>query len=115
MEIHSNYTDLLDSNVKEISKSGIFSTMITSLTSKNYCKSSREDFLLSYQKGNSKDLDNKAGVYLDCHSNMLKKIKSSCDQKFQLSHKCLSDYNNLSTIPRECVGQLEDLIQCLNK
>ncbi len=115
MELHNTYTNILESNVNGISKGEMINTLISSLTSKYYCKNSRDEFLLSYQKSGSKELNNKASMYLDCHSNMLKKTKNSCSDKFQSSFKCLNENGNLSMIPKDCVGQLEDLIQCLNK
>ena len=118
-EINNLYTEKLKENVKPNSNQ-IISLILHSIISKHNCKTSRQNFILSGQNGNS--AENRlqfAKEYVNCHSDSVKISRTKpCEEKYNSSFKCLEEGLNaysLKEIPVKCAAGVNDLINCVNK
>ena len=114
MELHSDYLDLLTRNSTGVTTNSILNLMLSSLVSKHTCKTYRDGFLLANQTNNKTELSNFSTNYLDCHNTSVQVSQKKCNAKYESAIKCLESKSPFEVIPIDCVGNIEDLIQCVN-
>lgn len=113
-DINEKFINVLTENSEGVTKSAVINVMLNSLLSKYKCVNSREGFLIALQNGNRKNKDKFSEEYMNCHNQALEISQSSCANKYVAAQKCLESQSSLKGVSSECVGSLEDLIQCVN-
>lgn len=114
----TDYITILAENQNSIKSSAIYNLLIFNIAAKYVCRENREQFLIqrTTNASSNNETEQAARSYLDCYSQVVKSSKNpSCFEKFNKVFYCLESKGQIDSFPVNCVGNMEDFIDCAIK